>query len=93
MYIITLLAWQGTSQDFGSGCPKLAIVILLGVLFFKVDHSILRLCTNINMHLLNVVRLNILIQYYENYYIEGEKSNYMLEIHICRITHNKFWVS
>ena len=30
------------SQYFESGCPELAIVKLLGILFFKGDHSILR---------------------------------------------------
>ena len=30
------------SQDFETGCPKLAIVKLFGVLFFKEDHNILR---------------------------------------------------
>ena len=34
---------QGLSQDIEIGCPKLAIVTFLGVLFFKGVHNILRL--------------------------------------------------
>ena len=37
---------QGLSQDLETGCPKLAIVKFLGVLFFKVDHNILILQPN-----------------------------------------------
>ena len=33
---------QGLSQDFETGCPKLAIVKSLGVQIFKGDHNILR---------------------------------------------------
>ena len=35
--------FQGISQDLETGCPKLAIVKLLGILFFKGDDSILQL--------------------------------------------------
>ena len=33
---------QGLSQDLETGCPKLAIVKILGVQIFKGDHNILR---------------------------------------------------
>ena len=33
---------QGLSQDLETGCPKLAVVKLLGVQIFKGDHNILR---------------------------------------------------
>ena len=32
---------QGLSQDLGTGCPKMAIVKILGVQIFKGDHNIL----------------------------------------------------
>ena len=32
---------QGPSQDLETGCPKVAIVKVLGVLLFKGDHNIL----------------------------------------------------
>ena len=34
---------NGLNQDLRTGCPKLAIIKYLGVLFFKIDHNILRL--------------------------------------------------
>ena len=37
------VSYQGLSQDLETGCPKLAIVKLLGFLFFKGEHTILRL--------------------------------------------------
>ena len=33
---------QGLSQDLETGCLKLAIIKVLGVQMFKVDHNILR---------------------------------------------------
>ena len=35
-------AMQGLSQDLETVCPKLAIVIVVGVQFFKGDHNIIR---------------------------------------------------
>ena len=37
------ISQKGLNQDLESGCPKLAIVKLLGVQFFKGDNIILRL--------------------------------------------------
>ena len=36
------LCEQGFSQDLETGCPKLAIVKLLGIQNFKGDHNIFR---------------------------------------------------
>ena len=33
---------QGLSQDLETGCPKFAIVKVLGIQIFKGDHNILR---------------------------------------------------
>ena len=72
---------QSLIQDLGTGCPKLAILKLLGVLFFKGHHNMLRLQTN--MYLLNEIKHNVHIQCHWNL-IELEKFNDMLEIDISR---------
>ena len=43
--------YRGLSQYFETGCPKLAIVKLYSVLFFKGKHSILRLETKTCIYL------------------------------------------
>ena len=73
---------QGLSQDLETGCPKLAIVKILGVQIFKGDHNILKI-SSINMYEFIKIRHNILIQYHGNY-MEMRKFNYMLEIDILR---------
>ena len=39
---------QGHSQDLETGCPKLAIVKVVGILYFKGDHNILRINSDYN---------------------------------------------
>ena len=34
---------HGLSQDLETGCPKLAIISIFGILFFKGEHNLLRL--------------------------------------------------
>ena len=40
---ITVHKTKGLSHDLEPGCPKLAVVNFLGVLFFKGDHNTLRI--------------------------------------------------
>ena len=43
LFIVSgLVGRQGLSQDFETGCLKLAVVKFLGVHIFKGDHNILR---------------------------------------------------
>ena len=48
---------RGVSHDLETGCPQLAIVNFMGVLFFKGDHSILRSITTINRVLARIQKL------------------------------------
>ena len=43
---------QGLSQDLDSGCPKLAIIEFLGILFFNGNHNKLGLQPGMHVNLL-----------------------------------------
>ena len=41
-----MYVYKGLSQDLEIGCPKLTMIKNFGILFFRGDHTILRLLGN-----------------------------------------------
>ena len=62
----TYTVLQGLSQDLETGCPKLAIAKILGVLFSKGDHNILEVYSY-KYVLLNEIKHYVHIQCHVNY--------------------------
>ena len=47
-FSIRMSCGQGLSQDLETGCPKLAIVKILGIQIVKGDHNIPLTCMNLS---------------------------------------------
>ena len=81
---------QGLSQDLETGCHKLAILKLLGILFYQGRLQYTQI-TSINLYLLSK---RIIIQCHDNY-IKVKEFNMIggLKLTFKEITHKKIWVS
>ena len=76
-------------QDLETGCPKLAIAQLLGILYLKGNIQIV----TINMLSFIEIRYDILIQSNGNYVEVRKKSIICWKVTFYEITHKYFWVS
>ena len=81
---------QCLSQDFETGCLKLAVVKYLGVQIFKGDHKILifQPQTCINSSTLGMISLNYVMEI-----IRWKNSIISLRFRFLEIPHKEIWVS